>query len=206
MYVAKLSGIITGQSEIKSNSDLIVYPNPATNAFVIRSNDSEVKKMSVDIYDVRGRTAHETIFNVNDGTFRCPNTQQGYSPFSTWMRGLSWALLGFAEQMEFLQELRVSGTITEIPACFQEAALATADFYLANVCHDGVPMWDNGAPGLALLGTLDNDERMGSTRESGATDYRSAFWAIENVRFCPAMSASQAAARAESCGTPMPCS
>lgn len=109
-----------------------------------------------DIYDVRGRTAHEAIFNLNDGSFRCPSTQQGYSPFSTWMRGLSWALLGFAEQMEFLQELRVSGTITEIPAYFQEAALATADFYLANICHDGVPMWDNGAPGLALLaGCLD---------------------------------------------------
>jgi hypothetical protein len=109
-----------------------------------------------DMYDVRGRTAHEAIFNLNDGSFRCPSTQQGYSPFSTWMRGLSWALLGFAEQLEFLQELRASGAITEIPAYFQEAALATADFYLANVCRDGVPMWDNRAPGLALLaGYLD---------------------------------------------------
>ena len=32
-----------------------------------------------DIYDVRGRTAHESIFNVKDGNFRCPNSQQGYS-------------------------------------------------------------------------------------------------------------------------------
>ncbi len=104
-----------------------------------------------DIYDVRGRTAHEAIFNLNDGSFRCPSTQQGYSPFSTWMRGLSWALLGFAEQMEFLQELRVSGTIAEIPGYVQEAALATAEYYLATDCQDGVPMWDNRAPGLALL-------------------------------------------------------
>src|ERR1035438_9009615 len=35
-----------------------------------------------DAYDVRGRTAHESIFNVNDGNYRCPNSQQGYSPFS----------------------------------------------------------------------------------------------------------------------------
>ncbi|HYZ86715.1 MAG TPA: glycosyl hydrolase, partial [Bryobacteraceae bacterium] len=39
-----------------------------------------------DVYDVRGRTAHESIFNRNDGNFRCPSTQQGYSAFSTWTR------------------------------------------------------------------------------------------------------------------------
>lgn len=36
-----------------------------------------------DAYDVCGRTAHEAIFNVTSGEFRCPNSQQGYSPFST---------------------------------------------------------------------------------------------------------------------------
>ena len=56
-----------------------------------------------DAYDVRGRVAHEAIFNVNDGAFRCPNSQQGYSPFSTWTRGLAWAMCGFAEQLEFLR-------------------------------------------------------------------------------------------------------
>src|SRR5256714_4417713 len=34
-----------------------------------------------DAYDVRGRTAHESIFNINDGRYRCPSTQQGFSPF-----------------------------------------------------------------------------------------------------------------------------
>src|SRR6266513_2768167 len=58
-----------------------------------------------DAYDVRGRVAHESIFNVNDGHYRCPNSQQGYSPFSTWTRGLAWAILGFAEQLEFLTQL-----------------------------------------------------------------------------------------------------
>jgi hypothetical protein len=55
-----------------------------------------------DAYDVPGRTAHESIFNINDGSYRCPNSQQGYSAFSTWTRGLSWAILGFAEELEFL--------------------------------------------------------------------------------------------------------
>jgi unsaturated chondroitin disaccharide hydrolase len=61
-----------------------------------------------DAYDVPGRVAHEAIFNVTDGCFRCPNSQQGYSPFSTWTRGLAWAILGFAEQLEFLSALKDS--------------------------------------------------------------------------------------------------
>jgi len=56
-----------------------------------------------DAFDTRGRTVHETVFNLNDGSYRCPNSQQGYSPFSTWTRGLAWAILGFAEQLEFFE-------------------------------------------------------------------------------------------------------
>jgi hypothetical protein len=100
-----------------------------------------------DAYDVAGRTAHESIFNVNDGSYRCPNSQQGYSPFSTWTRGLAWAICGFAEQLEFLQQIEVKA-----PASFLGAAQATADFYLANSCVDGVPIWDTGAPNLHRLG------------------------------------------------------
>jgi unsaturated chondroitin disaccharide hydrolase len=44
-----------------------------------------------DSFDVRGRTAHESIFNLNDGSYRCPNSQQGYSPFSTWTREIGRA-------------------------------------------------------------------------------------------------------------------
>src|SRR5581483_7938309 len=104
-----------------------------------------------DRYDVRGRTAHEAIFNLNDGCFRCCNTQQGYSPFSTWTRGLAWALLGFAEELEFLNVLQAAGQLESVPTFFAEAALATADFYLQHVCTDGIPMWDTGAPGLSRL-------------------------------------------------------
>ena len=127
-----------------------------------------------DAYDVRGRTAHESIFNINDGSYRCPNSQQGYSPFSTWTRGLAWAILGFAEELEFLafhssrRRLQSAGFPTAAgssapsdvsghderaaAASFHRAAIATADFYLENSCADGVPMWDTGAPNLARLG------------------------------------------------------
>jgi unsaturated chondroitin disaccharide hydrolase len=99
-----------------------------------------------DAYDVRGRTAHESIFNTNDGSFRCPNSQQGYSPFSTWTRGLGWAICGFAEQLEFLSQ-HAKEDLTD----FRKAAVATADFYLQNCCADGIAMWDTGAPNLHRL-------------------------------------------------------
>jgi len=131
-----------------------------------------------DAYDVRGRVAHESLFNPNNGDYRCPNSQQGYSPFTTWTRGLAWAILGFAEQLEFLEtvsnvELEAAwsrqarpvsglarwpglpflkgppaGAIRNLTAA---AATATADFYLENTCADGIPMWDTGAPNLRRL-------------------------------------------------------
>ena len=102
-----------------------------------------------DAYDVRGRTAHESIFNVNDGNYRCPNSQQGYSPFSTWTRGLAWAMCGFAEQLELFDTLEGHD---ETRAFMEKAARATCDFYIENTPPDGVPYWDTGAPGLARLG------------------------------------------------------
>lgn len=112
-----------------------------------------------DAYDVRGRVAHESLFNPNDGQFRCSGTQQGYSPFSTWTRGLAWIMLGFAEQLEFLQSepaeaLKELGGRAEIEAMMRKAAVATCDFYLAYTARDGIPYWDTGAPGLANLGDI----------------------------------------------------
>lgn len=110
-----------------------------------------------DRYDVAGRCAHEAVFNVNSGVFRCPNSQQGYSPFSTWTRGLAWALLGSAEQLEFLrvvtdEELDTVGGRKAIEDSYAKTAIDTAEFYLAHSCSDGVPMWDTGAPDLHRLG------------------------------------------------------
>jgi unsaturated chondroitin disaccharide hydrolase len=110
-----------------------------------------------DSYDVRGRTVHECIFNRNDGAFRCASTQQGYAPFTTWTRGLAWAMCGFAEQLEFLDtipdaDLEAFGGRTEVLAIFRKAAEATCDFYIENTPTDGVPYWDTGAPNLHKLG------------------------------------------------------
>ncbi|HYD42141.1 MAG TPA: hypothetical protein VEB43_15025 [Anaeromyxobacter sp.] len=110
-----------------------------------------------DAYDVPGRVAHESIFNPNDGQYRCPSTQQGYSPFTTWTRGLAWAILGFAEQLEYLDAqdegaLAPLGGKPELVARLRRALEVTSEFYLANTASDGIPYWDTGAPGLAELG------------------------------------------------------
>lgn len=111
-----------------------------------------------DTPELRGRTAHEAIFNINDGRFRCPNSQQGYSPFSTWTRGLAWAILGFAEELEFLDTLRAHGWQSvgfkpeQVIVPFENAARATADFYINQAAAaDGIPYWDTGAPNLHKL-------------------------------------------------------
>jgi hypothetical protein len=78
-----------------------------------------------DTYDVRGRTAHEAVFNAVSGVFRCPNSQQGFSPFSTWTRGLAWAICGYAEQLEFVSTLSVPEL--ESAACHEGIARAYAN-------------------------------------------------------------------------------
>ncbi len=114
-----------------------------------------------DAYDINGRTAHESVFNSSNGDYRCPSTQQGYSAFSTWTRGLAWAMLGYAEQLEWLatrdteedtKELEPHGGRDAIEAVFLKAARATCDFYLEQTPTCGVPYWDTGAPGLAQMG------------------------------------------------------
>lgn len=131
-----------------------------------------------DATDVRGRTAHESIFNINDGNYRCPNSQQGFSPFTTWTRGLAWIMLGAAEQLEFFHstfgreadatrrqrseaerqtlenaELEPFGGRENVEAMLLKMATATCDFYIENSAADGIPYWDTGAPNLWQLGT-----------------------------------------------------
>ena len=111
-----------------------------------------------DIYDIRGRAVHECVFNTNDGNYRCPSSQQGYAPFSTWTRGLAWATCGFPEELEYLEqvgdaELEAHGGRAQVTAWMRKAAEATCDFYIDNAtASDGIPYWDTGAPNLYKLG------------------------------------------------------
>lgn len=111
-----------------------------------------------DSYDVRGRVAHESIFNRNDGQFRCSSTQQGYSAFTTWTRGAAWIICGYPEQLEFLATvpdaaLEPVGGRRAVTALFLETARATADYYIDGYSAlDGVPYWDSCALNTHRLG------------------------------------------------------
>lgn len=114
---------------------------------------------SYDTPELRGRTVHEAVFNPKSGTFRCPSTQQGYSAFSTWTRGLAWAMLGYAEELEFLQTLphadfeAVGESKAEALKLMEGTARATCDFFMAQgSASDGICYWDTGAPHMHRLG------------------------------------------------------
>ncbi|RRJ97022.1 glycosyl hydrolase [Opitutaceae bacterium TAV4] len=113
---------------------------------------------SRDSYDVRGRVAHESIFNRNDGQFRCSSTQQGYSAFTTWTRGAAWIICGYPEQLEFLDTLKASeldavGGRRAVTDLFVETARATADYYIDGYsAKDGIPYWDSCALNTHKLG------------------------------------------------------
>ena len=75
--------------------------------------------------------------------------------------------MGFAEELEFLTTIPEDEPAFNLPSSvdhdrsggrtawlelFLQAATVTAEFYLANSCTDGIPMWDTGAPNLWRLG------------------------------------------------------
>ncbi len=132
----------------------LVLHGLCTNQYIVFHGASD------HIYDVRGRAAHEGLFNRTDGVFRARGTQQGYSPFSTWTRGLAWAMLGYAEELEFFTtiddrafEQSVGLKKSDVVKTFESAARETCDHYIDGcAAKDGIVYWDDGAPGLAKMG------------------------------------------------------
>jgi len=68
-------------------------------------------------YDVPAPWRTRRFFNIRDGNFRCPNSQQGYSPFSTWTRGLR----GPCVDQRALEFLRAVGDKSVTPLLFKAA-------------------------------------------------------------------------------------
>jgi len=97
-----------------------------------------VRRNGPGLGEVDGSTAHEAIFNTEPGRgeFRSLSTQQGYSPFTCWSRGLAWAIYGFAEAFRHTGERE-----------FLDTAERCAWYWLERT-PEHVPPWDFGAPGL----------------------------------------------------------
>jgi unsaturated chondroitin disaccharide hydrolase len=123
--------------------------------------------------DREGMVIHEAIFNPERGDFRNLSTQQGYSSFTCWSRGLAWAAYGYADTYLFTGD-----------RFFLETAERCAAYYLANTADEGVPYWDYGAPGIPnepldssaaaiIAGAFLKLSAIGATR-LGAEEYRAA--------------------------------
>jgi unsaturated chondroitin disaccharide hydrolase len=110
-----------------------------------------------DVFDISGRVVHESIFNTNDGQYRCPSTQQGYSPYTTWTRGASWVILGFAELLEYFPtideaEFDAFDGKALVQGIFERVLNVTCDYYIDGYTYnDGIPLWDTGAPNREKL-------------------------------------------------------
>lgn len=151
-----LGAVLMGEGDVPiSLLERLLHHSETTAAYNVYYGEGR------DAFDLRGRVVHESIFNTNDGNYRCPSTQQGYSPFTTWTRGLAWIITGYAEQLEFFDTLPAAalepffartGTPVPVTLHMRKSAEATADFYIENTAQDGIPYWDTGAPGLAQLG------------------------------------------------------
>jgi unsaturated chondroitin disaccharide hydrolase len=152
MLSHKLGHVFQAENDVKINLlDRALQHITATAEYSVYYGEGR------DSYDVSGRTAHEAVFNVKDGNFRCPNSQQGYTGFSTWTRGLAWAICGFAEEIEFIESLPDSDfknlkNKKHYLDLMLKAAQATCDFYIANTPTDGLTYWDTGAPNLHKMG------------------------------------------------------
>lgn len=153
----KLGHVLMGENDEKiSLLDRLIHHARSTAQYSVYYGEGR------DDYDLRGRVAHESVFNLNDGNYRCPNSQQGFSPFTTWTRGLAWIMCGYAEELEFLAllkdaELKPYGGRKGIESMMLKAARATCDFYIENTGTDGIPYWDTGAPMLHKLGDYLNE-------------------------------------------------
>lgn len=119
-----------------------------------------VRKDGNGLMDRDGNVIHEAIFNPVRGEFRNLSTQQGYSPFTCWARGLAWALYGFTDTFLFTGE-----------PLFLETAERCAKYYLKNTPDDGVPYWDYGAPNIP-------NEPLDS---SAAAIAAVAFWKLKDI-------------------------
>jgi unsaturated chondroitin disaccharide hydrolase len=136
-YLASFIGPQSLFIDIMMNVGIIFWAANATGDETLREIALQHCR-TTERYLVRpdGGTVHEGIFNTETGQFVRPSTHQGWSPKSTWSRGLAWALYGFTAAH------RLSGD-----ADFLGTARRCADYYLRNAPAGLVPYWDFDLPG-----------------------------------------------------------
>ncbi len=83
--------------------------------------------------DIRpdGSTHHKVYFDCDTGAFKFGKTHQGFSNTSTWSRGQSWAVYGFALNYSENKEPEILNAFKRV-----------TDYFSAHLPEDLVPYWD----------------------------------------------------------------
>ncbi|KAJ7722288.1 glucuronyl hydrolase [Mycena maculata] len=115
-----------------------------------------------------GSTWHVVEYNSTTGVVIRKRTDQGYANNSTWSRGQSWAIYGYANMYQHTKDPNYLTTARRL-----------ADYFLTNLPSDGIVPWDFNAPllppprpadssaatiaanGLLLLGSLETSPAAG---------------------------------------------
>jgi unsaturated chondroitin disaccharide hydrolase len=135
-YLASFIGPQSLFIDVMMNVGIIFWAANATGDEVLRQLALEhCRTTQRHLVRPDGGTVHEGIFDIETGRFVRPSTQQGWSPASTWSRGLAWALYGFTAVH------RLSGE-----AEFLSTARRCADYYLEHAPTGLVPYWDFDLP------------------------------------------------------------
>ncbi len=82
-------------------------------------------------------TFHRAIYSTVNGSLTFQGTRAGYTNWSTWSRGHSWAIYMFTK-----------GYIETGYLPFLDTAQRVSDYYITNVPSDYVPYWDYQAPNI----------------------------------------------------------
>ncbi|MCL2653593.1 MAG: glycoside hydrolase family 88 protein [Propionibacteriaceae bacterium] len=93
--------------------------------------ERHVRQLRDHIIRPDGSTFHTYYWDIATGAALRASTQQGLSDDSCWARGQAWGILGFAINYRHCAD-----------ASLLDAASRCADYYLAHLPDDGVPMWD----------------------------------------------------------------
>lgn len=87
-------------------------------------------------------TYHVANLDPQTGTVKAQMTAQGYADTSTWSRGQSWAILGYAQTYHWTKDV-----------VFLDAAMGCAEYYLHKLAKQQeldkgykLPLWDFEAP------------------------------------------------------------
>ncbi|KAF8577576.1 glycoside hydrolase family 88 protein [Ramaria rubella] len=96
---------------------------------------SHADKTMLNHFRPDGSTFHVVEYNHTTGAVIRKRTSFGFADNSTWTRGQSWAIHGFADMYLY----------TKYPR-YLETARRAAAYYLSHLPSNGVPPWDFNAP------------------------------------------------------------